>query len=80
MAVGFLDSHPTLYVVHRRAKLVLCGPQEKPHTGIDDCLRIIQPCHASEKGRLYARKLMRKDIVSEFILNVCGCYEETGTT
>ena len=26
MTVGFSDSHPTLYVVHKRAKPVLCGP------------------------------------------------------
>ena len=30
MTVGFSESHPTLYVVHRRAKLVLCGPNSIP--------------------------------------------------
>ena len=53
MPAAFSDSHPTLYVVHGRAKPVLCGPNstdlacpimEKPHSGLDDCLRMLQVC------------------------------------
>ena len=56
MTVGFLDSDPTLYVVHGREKPVLRGPNsekpilfhrilvEKPHTGLNYCLIIQLSC------------------------------------
>ena len=53
MRVGFSDSGPTLYLVQGRAKPVLHGPNstesnqsdmEKPHTGLDECPRILLWC------------------------------------
>ena len=53
MTVAYPDSHPTLYVVHGRAKPVLHGPNsteptcsimEKPHTGLDDCPNMLLSC------------------------------------
>ena len=45
--VRFSDSGPTLYLVQGRANPVLHGPNstesivEKPHTGLDECPRIL---------------------------------------
>ena len=59
MTVGFSDSHPTMYVVHGRAKPALvgqtsqsltCSIMEKPHK----CWMTVSEsyCHALEKGGL----------------------------
>ena len=73
MAVAFSDSYPTMCVVHGRAKPVLPGPNSTEtnlfhHAGLDECLNMLMPRRALEKGCLVEGS--GGDIVREF--NECA--------
>ena len=59
MPAALSYSHPTLYVVHGRAKPVLRGlnsTEPKLHTGLDDCLNMLLSCF---RKRMFDRLLIR---------------------
>ena len=53
MTAAYTDSHPTLYVVHERAKPVLFGPNRiELHTVLNECLYMLLSCFRKRRSDL----------------------------